>query len=194
MSAGRRESGSGKSGSRESQHPCGLEADGKSGQSRERVGNLSQSLTFADPGIRPGLAEPRSSRRRTPTAADRTPADLAPVLAPVRGAKKSREVLPAPTPKAARPLPVHEAAVIAAALAILDARLRTAGPEFGAPGAVKTFLRLHLAEREREAFGVLFLNTRHRLIAFEVMFEGTLTQTSVYPRELVPSFAERGLL
>jgi DNA repair protein RadC len=79
----------------------------------------------------------------------------------------------------------HEAAVIAAAMAILDARLRAAGPELHSYGAVRTWLRLHLAEREREAFAVMFLDAQHRLIAFEVLFEGTLTQTSVYPRELV---------
>jgi DNA repair protein RadC len=120
-----------------------------------------------------------------PAAADRTPADPAPVLAPVRAPKKSREVQPAPTPKAARPLPAHEAAVIAAALAILEARLRAIGPEMHSPQAVKALLRLRLAEREREVFAVLYLDAQHRLIAYEEPFAGTLTQTSVYPRELV---------
>lgn len=50
---------------------------------------------------------------------------------------------------------------------------------------VKDFLRLHLATREAEAFAVMFIDAQHRLIAFDVMFEGTLTQTSVFPREVV---------
>lgn len=113
------------------------------------------------------------------------PGALAPALVPTQAPQTPREVQPAPPPNAAQPMAPHEAAVIAAAVAILDARLRAAGPDLGSPWAVKTLLRLYLAEREREAFGVLFLNAAHRLIAFEVLFEGTLTQTSVYPRELV---------
>jgi DNA repair protein RadC len=82
-------------------------------------------------------------------------------------------------------LAAHEAAVIAAALAILDARLREAGTLFESPTKVKDFLRLHLAHREAEAFCVVFLDAQNRLIAFDVMFEGTVTQTSVFPREVV---------
>lgn len=78
----------------------------------------------------------------------------------------------------------HELAVVDAALAILDARLRTAGAAFVQPRMAKDFLRLRMSEREREAFGVMFLDQQHRLIAFEVLFEGTLAQTSVYPREI----------
>lgn len=52
------------------------------------------------------------------------------------------------------------------------------------PQQVREFLALHLAERECEAFGVLFLDSKHALIEFVVMFEGTLSQTSVYPREV----------
>lgn len=75
--------------------------------------------------------------------------------------------------------------MIAAALSILDARLRQAGALFDSPGEVKDFLRLHLMDREAEAFTVMFIDAQNRLIAFDVMFEGTLTQTSVYPREVV---------
>ena len=56
---------------------------------------------------------------------------------------------------------------------------------FSAPQTVRDYLTLHLAGREREAFSVLYLDNQHRLIAFEVPFEGTLTQTTVYPREIV---------
>ena len=44
---------------------------------------------------------------------------------------------------------------------------------------------LHLAELEHEAFAALFLNAQNRLIEYRELFRGTLTQTSVYPREVV---------
>ncbi|WHZ12506.1 MAG: UPF0758 family protein [Burkholderiaceae bacterium] len=56
---------------------------------------------------------------------------------------------------------------------------------FGTPDAVKNYLRLHLAARGHEVFAVLFLDAQNRLLALEEMFRGTLTQTSVYPREVV---------
>ncbi len=56
---------------------------------------------------------------------------------------------------------------------------------FSSPGAVKHYLQLHLAAREHEVFAVLFLDAQNRLLAMEELFRGTLTQTSVYPREVV---------
>jgi DNA repair protein RadC len=50
---------------------------------------------------------------------------------------------------------------------------------------VRAFLMLHLAELEHEAFVVLFLNAQNRFVAYQELFRGTLTQTSVYPREVV---------
>ena len=64
-------------------------------------------------------------------------------------------------------------------------------PVFDTPGRVKDFLRLQLARREHEVFAVLFLDARHQLLAMEEMFRGTLTQTSVYPREVVKRALER---
>jgi len=51
--------------------------------------------------------------------------------------------------------------------------------------AVKNFLQLHLSERPHEVFATLFLDAQNRLIAMEELFRGTLTHTSVYPREIV---------
>jgi len=59
------------------------------------------------------------------------------------------------------------------------------GNALTSPGAVRDYLRLTLASREHEVFVVLFLDAQHRLMAAEEMFRGTLTQTSVYPREVV---------
>jgi len=53
------------------------------------------------------------------------------------------------------------------------------------PGAVRDYLRLAIAERQHEVFVCLWLDAQHRVIACEELFRGTLTQTSVYPREIV---------
>jgi DNA repair protein RadC len=54
-----------------------------------------------------------------------------------------------------------------------------------APSSVRDHLRLVFAGQEHESFVVLFLDAQNRLIASEELFRGTLTQTSVYPREVV---------
>jgi DNA repair protein RadC len=56
---------------------------------------------------------------------------------------------------------------------------------FSDPKAVKNYLRLTLGGRQQEVFMVLFLDSQNRLLASEELFHGTLTQTSVYPREVV---------
>ena len=55
------------------------------------------------------------------------------------------------------------------------------------PRAVRDYLLLVLSGREHEIFVVLLLDAQHRVIATEELFRGTLTQTSVYPREVVKS-------
>ena len=58
-------------------------------------------------------------------------------------------------------------------------------PVFESPAQVKHYVQLQLAALAHEVFAVLFLDAQHRLLHFEEMFRGTLTQTSVYPREIV---------
>jgi DNA repair protein RadC len=76
-------------------------------------------------------------------------------------------------------------------LAVLEvARRAMAGelattPVFDAPARVKDYVRLQLAHLPYEVFAVMFLDSQHRLLEFDEMFRGTLTQTSVYPREVV---------
>ena len=53
------------------------------------------------------------------------------------------------------------------------------------PGAVRDYLQLAIADRQHEVFVCLWLDAQHRVIACEELFRGTLTQTSVYPREIV---------
>jgi DNA repair protein RadC len=76
-------------------------------------------------------------------------------------------------------------------LAVMELARRAVGEQlsarevFSSPEAVKQFLQLHLARVPHEVFAVMFLDAQNRLIDMEVMFRGTLTQTSVYPREIV---------
>jgi DNA repair protein RadC len=56
---------------------------------------------------------------------------------------------------------------------------------FDSPKAVRDYLQLQLGARQHEVFAVLFLDSQNRLIALEELFRGTLSQTSVYPREVV---------
>jgi len=56
---------------------------------------------------------------------------------------------------------------------------------FSSPGAVRDWLRLKLGHRPQEIFMALWLDAQNRLLFSEVLFTGTLTQTSVYPREVV---------
>ena len=75
--------------------------------------------------------------------------------------------------------------IIARALAILAARIK-AGPLMDSPRVVREYLTVQAAKHDaREVFGVMFLDAQNRVIEFKELFTGTLTQTSVYPREVV---------
>ena len=58
-------------------------------------------------------------------------------------------------------------------------------PVFENPAQVKDYLQLQLGGRGHEVFAVMFLDAQNRLLKLEEMFRGTLTQASVYPREVV---------
>lgn len=74
---------------------------------------------------------------------------------------------------------------IAIALRILERRLRLQPEMFTSPQMVKDFLQLRIGALEREEFHLMLLTNQHRLIAHVPLFRGTLTQASVYPREVV---------
>lgn len=74
--------------------------------------------------------------------------------------------------------------IVQQALELLACEIRAADA-LHSPQAVKDFLRLKLGDRPHEVFAILLLDAQHRVISFEEMFRGTLTQTSVYPREIV---------
>lgn len=76
--------------------------------------------------------------------------------------------------------------IVAAAKEILATRIKH-GDALSSPAAVRDYLRLLLHDREHEVFAAVFLDAQHRVLAAEELFRGTLTQTSVYPREVVKS-------
>ena len=61
----------------------------------------------------------------------------------------------------------------------------TERPLLNSPDIVKDYLRLSLGHERVEVFVALWLDAQHRLIEMQTLFRGTLTQTSVYPREVV---------
>ncbi|WP_278387784.1 RadC family protein [Pseudomonas oryzihabitans] len=53
------------------------------------------------------------------------------------------------------------------------------------PQQVRDYLKARLRHEPHEIFGCLFLDTRHRVLAFEALFHGTIDGASVYPRQVV---------
>lgn len=81
----------------------------------------------------------------------------------------------------------REDRTIARALRILERRVKYDAEKLplNSPEAAGQYLRLRLDGLEREEFWCVFLDAQHRVIDAECMFVGTLTQTSVHPREIV---------
>jgi DNA repair protein RadC len=80
--------------------------------------------------------------------------------------------------------PAHADEVLCHARRLLANRVRR-GATMSSPEAVKDHLRLEIGVLEHEVFCVLFLDAQHRIIALKHLFRGTVSQTSVYPREVV---------
>jgi len=79
-------------------------------------------------------------------------------------------------------------AVMQAALELTRRHFREAlrlGPALAAPEVTRTFLLAQLRDRPYEVFCCLFLDNRHRLIAFEELFRGTIDRAGVHPREVL---------
>jgi DNA repair protein RadC len=74
--------------------------------------------------------------------------------------------------------------VVELALSVL-ARKHRRGAILTSPDATRSYLRLEIGDRHNELFGVLFLDNRHRVIAKEEMFFGTIDGASVHPRVVV---------
>ena len=84
-----------------------------------------------------------------------------------------------------------ERVILKRASRILEARVREGAVGMNSPSAVRDWLALQFSGLDREVFGVLYLDAQNRLIDFEALFTGTLTQTSVYPREVVKAALAR---
>lgn len=80
--------------------------------------------------------------------------------------------------------PVSDEAVVDAALRIL-AEQSMRGDVLESPAATRRYLALRFSSLEHEVFCCLFLDNRHRLIACDEMFRGTIDGASVHPREVV---------
>ena len=78
-------------------------------------------------------------------------------------------------------------AIIDRALALLEERARYRTDTLSSPTVVRDYLRLRIGTLEHEEFWAVWLDAQNRVIEFEGLFRGTLTQTSVYPREIVKS-------
>lgn len=78
----------------------------------------------------------------------------------------------------------EKSSVISLALSVLSQRSRPA-LSFATPEDIQRFVRLRLAGRRDEAFGIVYLNTRHRLIEMEEMFTGAVDKADVSPRTVV---------
>lgn len=80
--------------------------------------------------------------------------------------------------------PARAEEVIELAEAILRERAERGNP-LTDPAATRRWLIARLSARPHEVFCVLYLDTRHRVIAFEELFRGTIDGASVHPREVV---------
>lgn len=78
-------------------------------------------------------------------------------------------------------------AVIRRALKLLEDRLEYGCDVLTSPQAVQDFLRLRMSQLEHEVFIAIWLDAQNRAIEIEELFRGTLTQTAVFPREVVKS-------
>lgn len=74
--------------------------------------------------------------------------------------------------------------IIAFAGTLLEQRLQR-GPVLGGAEQVQAFLRTRLGGAARELFGVLFVDSRHQYLGFEILFMGSLRGSEVHPREVV---------
>lgn len=79
----------------------------------------------------------------------------------------------------------HEDWIISQAITLLEQRIFKPGLMLNSPSAVRDYLHLKLVGEPNEVFAVVFLDTQHKVLAYEPMFKGTVDKTSVYPRVVV---------
>ncbi|BBP45105.1 DNA repair protein RadC [Thiosulfatimonas sediminis] len=80
--------------------------------------------------------------------------------------------------------PVHSQDIIKMANYLTRQRLKK-GTDLSSPEKSYDYLQTLLQNQEREVFGVILLDQQHRIIQYQELFQGTINQASVYPREIV---------
>ena len=80
--------------------------------------------------------------------------------------------------------PTEKETLLALALSMVASRHRR-GSALESPNAARTYLQLKCADYQREVFGCLFLDTRHRILEWAELFLGTIDSATVHPRVVV---------
>lgn len=93
--------------------------------------------------------------------------------------------LPAEPPSCLHNLDTRTRRAVERAAKLLEESATYRVQAMSSPVAVRTYLKMKLASLEHEEFHVIWLDSQNRIIAFDRLFSGTLTQTSIYPREVV---------
>ena len=83
-----------------------------------------------------------------------------------------------------KPLTTEQSRLIEQAETLMRSRIRADSTQLSDPSAAGNMFRYRLANHEREVFSVAFLDTRHKVIAVEDLFAGTLDGAEVHPREI----------
>ncbi|MFK1437209.1 JAB domain-containing protein [Pseudomonas aeruginosa] len=79
----------------------------------------------------------------------------------------------------------QEQELIQQAITLLERRMFKRGRKIENPNDMSTFLRLKLAKNKNEVFAVVFLDSKHRVLAFEELFRGSIDAAAVYSRVVV---------
>jgi DNA repair protein RadC len=99
-------------------------------------------------------------------------------------------------PRATKPIPVNspgcvyllserDRRIVERAFKVLEKSAVYRSQVMGTPGAVREYLQLRMAHLDHEEFHIIWLDAQNHVIAFDALFSGTLTETSVYPREAI---------
>ncbi|MGE0115015.1 MAG: DNA repair protein RadC [Steroidobacteraceae bacterium] len=81
--------------------------------------------------------------------------------------------------------------VMSRAQGLMAQRYHIGSPALTSPSHTRDYLRVHIGCLEYEVFGCLYLDNRHRVLAIETLFRGTLDGASVHPREVVKAALSR---
>jgi DNA repair protein RadC len=80
---------------------------------------------------------------------------------------------------------IQDHPLIREAIGVLEKRIFKRGAKLTSPDGVREYLQLKLAGEPLEIFAIVFLDSRHRVIAYEPMFQGTIDGAAVYPRAIL---------